>query len=254
MTKPPSISEADYRAFEVQLESTPQGQAFLRRRDTKMRLASAARVRKMMRKFKIVAPAEKDRPSAAQFLLLRKELRGISDYIRRTRSEIASLLPDDSGHSRIATATSELDAVVAATEQATSDILSCAERIQESVIALSRSDSTGPLLDGISARLIDIMTACSFQDITGQRVTKVVNALRYIEQRVATMTAIWSGNAGDALANPEGADTRPDAHLLNGPALSGGVSQDDVDSLFATGDNADRRASRHAAAWPALQS
>ena len=76
------------------------------------------------------------------------------------------------------------------------------------------------------------MTACSFQDITGQRTTKVVNVLRYIEQRVNSMVQIWSGDAVDPAAT-QPLDTRPDAHLLNGPAVAGaGVSQDDIDALF----------------------
>ena len=76
--------------------------------------------------------------------------------------------------------------------------------------------------------------ACSFQDITGQRTTKVVNTLRYIEQRVNSMIAIWDLTE-TTKAKIEPLDKRPDAHLLNGPS-SNGVSQDDVDAMF--GDKA----------------
>ena len=38
---------------------------------------------------------------------------------------------------------------------------------------------------------MEIFTACSFQDLTGQRTTKVINVLRYIEQRIGSMIAIW---------------------------------------------------------------
>lgn len=77
--------------------------------------------------------------------------------------------------------------------------------------------------------------ACSFQDITGQRTTKVVNALRYLEQRVNAMIQLWADQpAGAGGRPPPGpADPRPDAHLLNGPALPGqGHSQADIDALF----------------------
>ena len=82
------------------------------------------------------------------------------------------------------------------------------------------------------------MTACSFQDITGQRTTKVVNTLRYIEQRVNTMIEIW-GVDRDVLSSADAStshrkmnDDHPDAHLLNGPALGDGVDQATIDALF----------------------
>jgi chemotaxis regulatin CheY-phosphate phosphatase CheZ len=84
-----------------------------------------------------------------------------------------------------------------------------------------------------------LMVACSFQDLTGQRMTKVVNALRYLEQRVNTMIEIWGITPEDAAkVKQQLNDTRPDAHLLNGPAREGeGVAQDDVDRLL-NGDGA----------------
>jgi hypothetical protein len=101
---------------------------------------------------------------------------------------------------------------------------------------LRRNGADPEVCSEIESEVSNIFTACSFQDITGQRTSKVVNALRYIEQRVNAMIAIWdvegvkpSTDVPDAFA-----DKRPDAHLLNGPALEGhGVSQSDVDALFA---------------------
>ncbi|MEE2970876.1 MAG: protein phosphatase CheZ [Pseudomonadota bacterium] len=80
----------------------------------------------------------------------------------------------------------------------------------------------------------DIFMACSFQDITGQRTTKVINVLRYLEQRVNSMIDIWGvegvGSSG-ALFDP--IDTREDTHLLESPQLEGlGNGQDDIDKLL----------------------
>ena len=157
----------------------------------------------------------------------------MSCYIQQTRQEIAALRPAEAGSNRIMAATGELDAIVSATERATSDILNCAERIQAAAARLPKNDEIRATVGEIESQAIEIMTACSFQDITGQRTTKVVNVLRYIEQRVNSMVQIWSGDAVDTPAALEQADTRPDAHLLNGPAADGaGVSQDDIDALF----------------------
>ena len=89
--------------------------------------------------------------------------------------------------------------------------------------------STGP-------RSLDILMACGFQDLTGQRIKKVVNTLHYMERRVASMVEIWGIEAGTAtteiVAMAEG-DERPDKELLHGPQAEGaGVSQADIDALF----------------------
>jgi chemotaxis regulatin CheY-phosphate phosphatase CheZ len=168
----------------------------------------------------------------------------MSSYIQQTRSEIAALRPADAGANRIMAATGELDAIVTATERATTEILNAAERIQEFANQMHRAEKSGTEVDlgdlanDIEVQVMEIMTACSFQDITGQRTTKVVNTLRYIEQRVNTMIEIW-GVDREVLASADAStshrkmnDDRPDAHLLNGPALGDGVDQATIDALF----------------------
>jgi len=161
------------------------------------------------------------------------ELNEISGYIQQTRQEIASLRPDRPGNSSIDSATGELDAIVSQTEEATYTILNGAERIQQMAAQIPTSDDVAALARQIENQAIEIMTTCSFQDLTGQRMTRVVNALRFIERRVNTMIEIWGV---DALVPPvvEAADTRPDAHLMNGPQTGGeAVSQNDIDALFS---------------------
>jgi chemotaxis regulatin CheY-phosphate phosphatase CheZ len=183
-----------------------------------------------------------DRPTHLR--ILRQELQEMSSYIQQTRSEIAALRPADAGANRIMAATGELDAIVTATERATTEILNAAERIQESANQMHRAEKAGTQVDlgdlanDIEIQVMEIMTACSFQDITGQRTTKVVNTLRYIEQRVNTMIEIWGvdrdvlSSADASTAHRKMNDDRPDAHLLNGPALGDGVDQATIDALF----------------------
>lgn len=164
----------------------------------------------------------------------------MASYIQKSRGEIAAMrLKDDSsgsvgdasGNSRIHFSMGELDAIVSSTERATSDILNASERI------FSLASEMPPELEHISAEITthatDIMTACSFQDLTGQRINKVVSTLRYLEQRVAAMVEIWGvdDNTKPSVAPPM--DSRPDAHLLNGPARPGeGHSQAEIDALL----------------------
>ena len=89
------------------------------------------------------------------------------------------------------------------------------------------ADPTGAMTDHCTR----IIEACAFQDLTGQRITKVVNTLRYLEQRVNAMIEIWGIESAKALDEP--ADKRPDAHLLNGPARPGQEkSQSEIDAIL----------------------
>ena len=90
--------------------------------------------------------------------------------------------------------------------------------------------------------------ACSFQDLTGQRMTKVVNTLRYLETRVNAMIEIWGITAQDAeKLVQQHIEAKPDGHLLNGPARDGeGVAQDDIDRLL----NGEHSAGNDVAALP----
>ncbi len=152
----------------------------------------------------------------------------------QTRNEIAAIKPEEAGNNRIMAATGELDVIVSATERATSDILTSAEQIQDIATTLREAGAADETCDEIDNHVTNIFTACSFQDITGQRTTKVVNVLRYLEQRVNAMIEIWGADGIEASAAPgEMPDDRPDSQLMDGPQMEGeGASQDDIDRIL----------------------
>ena len=237
------LSEEEYLDIEEALASNARGRSFLRMRDQRARLVAMNEVRKLAREVKdevkdsVKALTENggdEKRDGAHIRILREELREMAACIHQTRREIAALRPhDDSGSNRIMAATGELDAIVSATERATSEILNGVERIQELTLKLPKEGEVGRVAGDIQAQVTEVLTACSFQDITGQRTTKVVNTLRYLEQRVNSMIEIWGVDETHVHAPPpETEDRRPDAHLLNGPATDGGPSQADVDALF----------------------
>jgi chemotaxis regulatin CheY-phosphate phosphatase CheZ len=234
MSTLPELTDEDYFLIEDAIAANARGRAFLRMRDQRSRVIAADEVKRMMRNLttnvKKAAVPEKD--GSAHIRILRQELQEMSVYIQQTRSEVAALRPDDSGNNRIMAATGELDAIVTATERATSDILNSAENILSVMSRMPRTPETAALCQEIEANATEILTTCSFQDITGQRTTKVVNTLHYLEKRVNSMIEIWGTDGVTAIPLQEMGDTRPDAHLLNGPSLNG-VSQDDVDALMA---------------------
>jgi chemotaxis regulatin CheY-phosphate phosphatase CheZ len=228
------LTDEDYFLIEDAIAANARGRTFLRMRDQRSRVLAADEVKRLMRSLtttvKKTAVPEND--SSAHIRILRQELQEMSVYIQQTRSEVAALRPEDGGNNRIMAATGELDAIVTATERATSEILNSAENILALVGRLPRTPETTGLCQELEAQATEILTACSFQDITGQRTTKVVNTLHYLEKRVHSMIEIWGNDGPSAVATPEMADARPDSHLLNGPSQNG-VSQEDVDALLA---------------------
>ena len=75
-----------------------------------------------------------------------------------------------------------------------------------------------------------IYEACSFQDITGQRIAKIVATLQVIEAKVAHIRAVASEPTRHH--EPEAEPQRPD--LLNGPQLpEAAMGQADIDRLLA---------------------
>jgi len=230
MSKLLRLSEEEYFAIEEAIAANARGRAFLRMRDQRARTVSADELKRML---KTATPANRDteKYGPAHIQILRQELQEMSVYMQQTRAEIAALRPDDSGNNRINAAKGELDAIILATELATSDILSAAERIHALTQQLPRTPDNQKICDEMENVATEILTACSFQDLTGQRTMKVVNTLRYLEQRVNSMIEIWGVDNLKAIPIPE-QDKRPDAHLLNGPS-NDGVSQDDVDSLMS---------------------
>jgi chemotaxis protein CheZ len=133
----------------------------------------------------------------------------------------------------------ELDAVVNGTEQATQSILSMVEEIDgiaSSLIDTAPNEAEREVGRNIQERVVKVFEACNFQDITGQRISKVVNTWKFIEGHVDQMMEIWGGITAFKEFIPEAPPEKEgDAALLNGPKLeedAGHVSQDDIDALF----------------------
>ncbi|MBC7950829.1 MAG: protein phosphatase CheZ [Rhodospirillaceae bacterium] len=168
----------------------------------------------------------------ANDLKLYREIESLADYIHAAKAEIAALRPGEIKNEFIASATDELDAIVGSTEAATNEIMDSAEHLE----------SLTPLMDAeVAARLTEITTrifeACTFQDITGQRITKVVRMLKEIEGRVESLIKAFGSDMDEAAAPKAAPGVMTDADLLNGPQLpSGAADQAEIDRLLASFD------------------
>ncbi len=118
----------------------------------------------------------------------------------------------------------ELGAVVGGTEEATQQILEAAESIDNAAAALSKvstPDQQKLLSEEIQERVVSIFEACNFQDLTGQRINKVMTTMKFIENHITVMMDIWGGvDAIKAHAPPIVDEREGDAKLLTGPRRS----------------------------------
>jgi chemotaxis protein CheZ len=165
--------------------------------------------------------------TAKEATLLR-EVEELGRTIANAKTEIAALRVDDITDHDIPFATDELDAIVDHTAHATHAILESCEMLDE-VSASVSGDPATKLQDAVTR----IYEACSFQDITGQRITKVVTTLKVIEAKVAHIISTF-GPKTEAVVNT-GTRVASDADLLNGPQLPAhAMDQSDIDKLLAS--------------------
>lgn len=177
-------------------------------------------------------------PDRDDLELIRTQIEEMNEHIHKAKIQIASLRHPKAQDDRLVSAASELDAIVKDTEMATHTILESAEQIDDIAMALKNSapsDFVADHVEQIAFIVTKIFESCNFQDITGQRINKVVSTLEFVEERVHNMILIWGEDAFADLPVPEGEEKAEpdDSDLLNGPQLEGeGISQDDIDKLF----------------------
>lgn len=190
---------AEYEAIAATIGTTERGRWFLaeharrnRSAETEMLLGAIARLERTV---------TEDRGLEA-FGHLRGNLVDMADAISRTKAEITAISATDTEQTRLTQASLALDAIVRETEKATSDILGSAESIQEAAWTLRERGADPAACDALDRHATAIYTACSFQDLTAQRTARIVYTLRYLEDRLSAMIAIWGAEAERVPAPP----------------------------------------------------
>ena len=186
----------------------------------------------------ILSKVKSEEPSSR--LKLYQQLLSLATYIEMARQDVAAIRPTDIQASKIPAVTDDLDAIVVSTEEATSVILDAAEQLEK--VSSKLEGETQSLVNDAVTRIYE---ACNFQDLTGQRITRVVKAVKDIELKVeALITALHDqlGLAADDLAaltaiketaKAKAPVKKDDADLLHGPQNGAGAkSQEEIDRMF----------------------
>jgi len=151
----------------------------------------------------------------------------LSEYIRSTRGEVAQLRSTVAGPATISQASDELEEIVTETAKAANAIMSVAEDLE--TLANQVDEPVTTTLRNLATKIYE---ACAFQDITGQRITKVVRAVQDIDQKVALLARICGMDHTAGASAPAAPRTGDDA-LLNGPQIAASAqTQDEIDRLF----------------------
>ena len=124
----------------------------------------------------------------------------------------------------------ELENVVNMTEDAANKILDAAGRINgylsKDTTNWDDPDMRASAIDAITAQVAEIFLACSFQDLTSQRIRETLENLRNIEERLSSTL----DKIGIHVDPEEAAETAAPKAVAQ--------SQDDIDALFETADTA----------------
>jgi chemotaxis protein CheZ len=164
-----------------------------------------------------------------------EEIERLAKYIIDTKKEIFAMQTNDKSEDVIMDASAHLDEVIKHTEEATNTIMDACDKVQAGATGIG-GDKEAAIMEATNA----IFDACTFQDITGQRIRKVIKLLENIEERINKLNDMMGDSPifAEAEANKDfskAAVPANDKDLLNGPQLKGqGTNQSDIDALFAS--------------------
>lgn len=179
--------------------------------------------------------------------LVKNEIRALSHAIETTKREIATLYRSQGDGNRLDVVTHELDSVVNDTEIATQNIMDIAEQIDDLSERLGAvaegSQVISDIAEQISSHTMRMFESCNFQDLTGQRITKVVNTLQLIDERLSKIVDIWGPEDIETMevdADPTGLDgltkivnqRSVEVEKVTQDEADEIMSQDDLDALF----------------------
>ncbi len=141
----------------------------------------------------------------------------LSGQLARIHEQMASVLAVPNQQAR--NSGLELEAVVQVTETAANQIMEAAEAIDSWLRSGSR-DVDG--LQAVSERINSIFEACSFQDLTSQRIRRAIAHLQQVDDMLVGIAS------GAKPAEP----IAPAAGIMSVGGSGADLAQDDIDSLF----------------------
>lgn len=165
--------------------------------------------------------------SSAADEFIHNEISRLASYIDEAKREIFNISTNEKSEAVLVDASQHLDEVIKHTEEATNTIMDAADAVAAAAAGVG-GEKEQQIMDAVNR----VYESCNFQDITGQRITKVIKLISNIEERVAKLNELF-GTDDDNVVPVTAGMTEKD--LLNGPQLaSQAASQEEIDMLFAS--------------------
>lgn len=196
MSEPAASCQSDYEAIVEAVSESARGRWFLAEFARRNRAANTAELLDAIERLYKAATESRESGTTRY---IRHDLEEMRKSIEETRSDLAAIKPRGDGGPHHEEAT-DLDAIASAAERATRDILAAAERVQEIGERLRGQGADSDLCDELDTHARGIFMASSFQDMTGQRTTRLATALQHLEERIGAMLAALGGDAASTKA------------------------------------------------------
>ncbi len=179
-------------------------------------------------------PGETPGPGAgepADLERLSREIGIVAAYVGRLKGDIGALKPGELHLDTLPSARADLDGAREATRVAADSIMAAAEAI---LSAAAAGDAAGAAAVA-ERKSMEIIEACSFQDITGQRLARAASRLFAAERRLQRFAkAVRIADRAEKFDREAILrKARREVLLLDGPQdPESAIAQDDVDRLF----------------------
>ncbi len=154
---------------------------------------------------------------------------GAAAYIAELRAAINGLGLLDLAERNLGAAHLDIDDVLGQTRKVADVMLETAE-------CLLGSTATGQAYKAlVEDRMIGLMEASGFQDLTGQRLNRIVHSLHAIEERLRLFAAHVEAQDGEIRLGTHELlrKSREMDQLLAGPGAPGAMTQDGIDALMS---------------------
>lgn len=177
--------------------------------------------------------------------VLAEQIHHLVIYITKIKQELAAIKHPKSSVDHFNTVAEQLNTICETTEEATNTIMESAETILTVVDDLSANvkypeaqKSCNAIMDSTNK----IFESCSFHDLTGQRISKIVRIMNRLEGTLDSLVEIVGPKGLEAM--PINSDETIEDVIgmkdgdiaMHGPqTMNEAVSQDDIDALFGDG-------------------
>ena len=188
------IEQDEYDAIEEAVLATPKGRWFLEEYARRNRSADTTEVIVAIERLYDLA---RETSAGTRFGFLYHDMQQMRRAMEETRKAVAAVKPGER-HNHEEAGPDELAAVAEAAERAASDIAKASERLQEIGETLRGAGADADLCDEIENHATGIFMASAYHEMTGKRISLIVEALAEMEKHIERVISHWEDEAAKA--------------------------------------------------------